>query len=371
MTSESKTNLLRTILNEPGETPGENKAEFTNKFINPTPAIYDALTFDQLQWNGYTIGLNGDIGSTGGYLYLYDPDGNQVMKKKPTYKDMTCDLISIDIDENGDLYGLMVRDNELHLAYFYNPFMKTAEGEYDLIVKIAYNLNSDLEEIRATIGAGSTVYNTDIKKSPIDSRFLITWAFGDENPTYNLLSIVYTVNVGSSNTYDYRYTKIGTYDYVWIKNVQASWTENNVNFSAVILNCDYNTGLKGAKFYKTTGNYSEGSSITNTLIHEENNYYSNDYASVGGRYASSKNAIQKDGNIYFVSTVVDNDTSTNLLKLYKYNDTLKLLWQKEGIYYGSTIGNTMNMVLVNNQIFAWATITVDREPVERWIFCNS
>lgn len=371
MTNETKINLLRTILNEQQEQPGENKSEFTNKYTQVTPAIYDALTFDQLQWNGYTIGLNGDIGSTGGYLYLYDPDGNQVMKKKPTYKDMQCDLISIDIDENGDLYGLMVRDNQLHLAYFYNPFMKTADGEYDLIVKIAYNLDADLAEIRAQIGAGSTAYNTDIKKSPIDSRFLITWAFGDQNPTYNLLSIVYTVNVGSSNTYDYRYTKIGTYDFVWIKNVQASWTENNVNFSAVILNCDYNTGVKGAKFYKTTGNFSEGSSITNTLIHEENNYYSNDYASVGGRYASSKNAVQKDGNIYFVSSSVNTDTNVYTMKLYKYGTSLKLLWQKEGLHYGSTLENTMNIVIVNNQIFAWAAITTDREPTERRIFYNS
>ena len=366
MTSESKTNLLRTLLNEAQESPGENKSTFTNKYEYTTTKIENALTFDQLQWNGYTIGLNGDYGVTGGYLYLYDQNGNQVMKKKPTYKDMECDLISIDIDENGDLYGLMVRDNALHLAYFYNPFMKTADGNYDLIVKIAYNLGEDVSEMFNTIGGNNTVFCTDIKKSPIDSRFLITWCFGNNNQTYNLITILYSVNVGTENTFDYRYTKIGTYDYTWVKNVQANWTNDNVNFSIVILNTDYNLGLKGAKFYKTTGNFSNGSSITNILLLEEDNYCSTDFASDSSYYTNSKNAVQKDDVIYFVSNkVIDNNTKT-LSKIYKYDASLSIIWQKEGIYNSTTFSNIINLVKINNQIFSWATLTTEEEGGGFW-----
>ena len=367
MTSESKTNLLRTLLNEAQESPGENKSTFTDKFENTTTQIENALTFDQLQWNGYTIGLNGDYGVTGGYLYLYDQNGNQVMKKKPNYKDMDCDLISIDIDENGDLYGLMVRDNVLHLAYFYNPFMKTADGEYDLIVKIAYNLRDDVSEMFNTIGGNDTAFCTDIKKSPIDSRFLITWCFGNANQDYNLISILYTVNVGSSNTFDYRYSKIGTYNYTWIKNVQANWTNDNVSFSIVILNCDFERGLRGAKFYKTTGNFSNGSSITNTLMLDEDNYFSTDFTSNPSRYANSKNAVQKDGVIYFVSNKVIDSNTKSLLKIYKYDTSLSIIWQKEGLYNGNTNANNINLVKINNQIFSWASVTTEDEGEGWWL----
>ena len=109
MTNTSKENLLKILLNIPEEQPHDNKATFNKEYRYGSAYQTDnPLNFDQLQWNGYTIGLNGDIGGLGGYLYLYDNEGKLVFKGKPIFKNTECSLISIDIDENGNLYGLIV-----------------------------------------------------------------------------------------------------------------------------------------------------------------------------------------------------------------------------------------------------------------------
>ena len=64
-----------------------------------------------------------------------------------------------------------------------------------------------LREIYTQIGPDTSVFNTDIKKSPIDSSFLITWAY-QKNNTYSLVTILYHVNFEGDNDYKYKYALI-------------------------------------------------------------------------------------------------------------------------------------------------------------------
>ena len=357
MTNTSKENLLKILLNVPTENPHENKATFNKEYRYGAEYETDnPLNFDQLQWNGYTIGLNGDLGGLGGYLYLYDNEGKLIFKGKPTFKNTECSLISIDIDENGNLYGLIVYDNELYLTYFNNIFMKTTEGNYELIIKKTYSLASMYQEIRNQIGGGKgTVFNTDIKKSPISGQFVITWAFNTDGASYTLITVLYNVNVGSDNTYSYKSANIGTYDYNWIKSVKVNW--QNTSFTMLIMSSDFSSIATDAQFYKITGNFDENSTITSTLILNQNDYYATDYGL--STNTSSKNAVQTENSIYFVSNQVN---GTDLITtIYRYTTSLKVIWQRISPYNNNSLVGKTNIVKINNQIFAWCCLGSDTE----------
>lgn len=169
MTNEAKKNLLKSLLDDPAETPGENKATFIN-YTKSMTSIPNAITRDQLQFEGYTIGLCGDLGVTGGKVVLFDNEGNILMNKRPLLSGVEVSVIALDIDENGDTYGLVVKDNKIYLAYFNNVFIKTASGEHDIVIKKSYPFQDDIQAIFTTIGGNGTVYDTDIKKSPISRK---------------------------------------------------------------------------------------------------------------------------------------------------------------------------------------------------------
>lgn len=357
MTNTSKENLLKILLNIPEEQPHDNKATFNKEYRYGSQYDTDnPLNFDQLQWNGYTIGLNGDIGGLGGYLYLYDNEGKQVFKGKPIFKNTECSLISIDIDENGNLYGLIVYNNELYLTYFNNIFMKTAEGNYELIIKKTYSLASMYQEIRNQIGGGKgTVFNTDIKKSPISGQFVITWAFNTDGANYTLITVLYNVNVGSDNTYSYKSANIGTYSNNWIKSVKVNW--QNTSFTMLIMSSDFSSTATGAQFYKVTGNFDENSTITSNLILNQNNYYATDFGN--SLDTSSKNAVQTEDSIYFVSNQVN---GTDLITtIYRYTTSLKVVWQRISVYNNYYFVGKTNIVKINNQIFAWCCLGTGTE----------
>lgn len=357
MTNTSKENLLKILLNIPEEQPHDNKATFNKEYrYGPEYDTDNPLNFDQLQWNGYTIGLNGDLGELGGYLYLYNNEGKQVFKGKPIFKNTECSLISIDIDENGNLYGLIVYDNELYLTYFNNIFMKTAEGNYELIIKKTYSLASMYQEIRNQIGGGKgTVFNADIKKSPISGQFVITRAYNTDGADYTLITVLYNVNVGSENTYSYKSANIGTYEYNWIKSVKVNW--QNTSFTMLIMSSDFSSTATGAQFYKVTGNFDENSIVTSNLILNQNNYYSTDFGN--SLDTSSKNAVQTEDSIYFVSNQVN---GTNLITtIYRYTNSLKAIWQKTSIYNNYYFIGKSNIVKINNQIFAWCCLGTEIE----------
>lgn len=353
----SKENLLKILVNDKQETPKENTSEFYEYTINKNSDYYDS-TGDQVQYNGYTAYLSGSIGTSGGYVTLVDPNGNLLMRKKPISNGITYNVIAIDIDETGRMYGLMDYSNKTYLAYFNNIFVQTADNTYDIIVEKSYDLSSMFSEILNVIGENGTYYNSDIKKSPTNSQFLINWAYGKTESQYTLISILYTVNVGSANTFKYLYSNIGNYTYNWIKNVKPNWTENSVNFTALILSTNaitstWDTSTQNVEFYKVVGNF-ESNAMSNTLILNQNNYFITDYRADSGN-SFSKNAVQKNNSIYFISNEVIGENITTTI--YKYDTSLKIVWRKTGIY--ATNSNNWyreskgNIRLVNNQIFAW------------------
>ena len=167
MNTTSKENLLKLLINEPTEDPGENKSEY-NGYEKTAVGVSAIITYDQLQYQSYTIGLNGTLGGAdSGKLILYDSDGNLLLHKRPVSNGVEYNVITIDIDENGDMYGIIDASNNTYLAYFDNPFVQNVNGEYDVTIRKSYKLNSMLSEIRSQIGSNSTVYNMDIKKNPI------------------------------------------------------------------------------------------------------------------------------------------------------------------------------------------------------------
>lgn len=361
MTSESKENLMKIITNAPAETPGTNISTFTNKGETSQPNDADPLVRDQIQWQGYTIGLTGTI-TEQSPLYVYDSQGNLVLKQRALYKGVECDFAAIDIDENGNLYGLIIYDNDPLLAYFYNPFVKNADGQYELTIKTAYNIKSDIQDMFNTIGGNGTLYDMDLKKSPIDSRFLITWAFNDNVSAYNLVTILYHVNVGVANEYEYRYGDIGTdipvsyKRYAWIKNVKATWTETNVNFSIITMVKDYTLSAAKAGFYQVTGNFTEDSVYSTTTLLEVNNYKETVYGT-NNKYHLGKNAVQTDNNIYFVinNVVSEGQMATAIISV---SDRTWPIWSETGV---ESMGY-VNLVKINNQVFAGALICTRLEP---------
>lgn len=358
MVEESKENLLKILTNAPEETPGQNISnfEYIGMVYGEEYDTDNAISFDQLQYEGYTMGLNGDLGNAGGYIYLYDPDGKLIMKKRPTYKGVEVSLISIDIDDNGDLYGIFVYQDMWHLGYFNNICKQTADGEYDITLKIAYSLQDVWSNITSTLGTSGTVYNTDIKKNPNAGQFLITLAFNNSNSNYTLINILYNVNVGTSNTYEYKYKYIGSYGYNFIKNMQVTWGDS-ANYTALIVSRKLGeaTEIVPVQFYKVTGNFANQNAPTATLIHTESNYSLTGYGSPFV-FTEPKNAAQKDGAIYFCSSNVSSEDIT--ITIYKYDTSLKTIWSKSGkIRTGSGAVNKCNIIKINNQIFAWSCIS--------------
>jgi hypothetical protein len=354
MTNESNENLLKILLNDPEEQPESSSGHFERGGAVTTINTYE-ITYDQLQYNGYTIGLDGVIGGEGGYVYLYDKNGTMVMRKKPVSNGITYNVVTIDIDKDGNLYGLTDYDNKTYLAYFSNVFTPDTEGNYDIKIKKSYNITPMLREIYTQIGPDTSVFNTDIKKSPIDSSFLITWAY-QKNNTYSLVTILYHVNFEGDNDYKYKYTSIGTQGFNWIKNVEPTWTDTGVSFSDVIMSANYdNSVISTREFYKVTGTLGsdDNSAITSTLmLRDTSSSEVNFNRNTSYTTWISKNAVQNGNDIYFVNNSVTDNKPTTMI--YHYNTELKVVWAGGNDGAASYIQHSAaNMVKVNGQCFAW------------------
>lgn len=354
MTNESNENLLKILLNRPEEQPEGNNGSFERGGEVTTINTYE-ITYDQLQYNGYTIGLDGVIGGEGGYVYLYDKNGTMVMRKKPVSNGITYNVATIDIDKDGNLYGLIDYNNNTYLAYFSNVFTPDTEGNYDIKIKKSYNITPMLSEIYTQIGSGVSIFNTDIKKSPIDSSFLITWAY-QKNNTYSLITILYHVNFEGENDYQYKYALLGTQSLNWIKNVEPTWFDTGVNFSDVIMSANYDNSIVGTReYYKVTGTLGndDNSAITSTLmLRDTSSSEVNFNRNTSYTTWISKNAVQNGNDIYFVNnTVTDNKPTT---MIYCYNTELNAVWARSNDGAASLIQHSAaNMAKVNGQCFAW------------------
>ena len=364
MNNDSKTNLLKILLNEPNETPTANTGEYVDRYTNDSfTSANTALTEDQLQFQGYTIGLCGDIGSHGGRVLLFDSEGNKLLEKRPIYKGIEVSVTALDIDENGDVYGIAVYDNKLVLLYLNNIFVPDAEGNYDVVIKKSYPLQDAFQEIWNEYGASSTMFVTDIKKSPYGSQFLISMAYSTfGNSNYSLVTILYNVNVGADNTWDYRLVHLNDYpaDYCWIKCIKPTWTNDSCSFTMFLESRPLSWSTLISKFYRTTGDFNEGSTTSTSLFFEQSNIVPTDYG-YAGTYAS-KNAViryserQEVDEIFFVAGVKTDTTSVDL-RFYRYRpspyNTTDLLWHIEAAYTDNPNCNNIGMTQINNEIFVW------------------
>lgn len=371
MTNESNENLLKILLNRPADDPEGNSGALEVHNDNPSMTNTYEITYDQLQYNGYTIGLDGVFGGEGGYLYLYDKTGQLLMRKKPTSNGTTYNVLTIDIDKDGNLYGLIDYSNTTYLAYFSNVFVPDAEGNYDIKIKKRYNFQTALAQIYQAIGSNGSLFNTDIKKSPIDSSFLITWAYQKSN-TYSLLMILYHVNFEGENDYKYKYASIGTQGYNWIKNVTPTWTNEGVYFTDVITSMNYvESTTKRCEYYKVTGNIGiDNTAVTSTLmLANSTSGHTNFNRNTSYTTWISKNAVQDGDNVYFVDNSVTDNMPT--LCIYCYNTELNLIWAGGGTLNASYInGFAINMVKVNGQCFAWAYIGNNENPRAEMYFTH-
>ena len=353
MTSDSNNNLLKILLNRPANDPEGSSGYFELFQDNPNLINTYKITYDQLQYNGYTVGLDGTLGTNGGYLMLYDNNGNLLMRKRPVSNGVTYNVVTIDMDKEGNLYGIIDYDYNTYLAYFNNIFVADTEGNYDVKIKKSYKLNSMITAIYNDLGENVTLFNLDIKKSPINSSFLITWAYYKGSHPYTLISILYHVNFEGENNYEYKSVSVGSYGYNWIKNVEPTWTESGVSFTDVILSTNYDaSNSKGAAFYKVTGNVGiDNTSISSTLMLSETAYVDTEYkVDSDTDTIISKNAVQKGDYIYFASNSLVESTLTTTI--YCYDTELKAIWNFTGNKVGA-FHNMINMTKVNNECFAW------------------
>lgn len=362
MNSDSKTNLLKILLNEPNENPYANRGEWENTYTSSFTPPNTALTEDQLQFQGYTIGLCGDIGSHGGRVLLFDSEGNKLLDKKPILNGQEISVTALCMDENGEVYGLGVEDNFLVLLYFNNIFVKTAAGTYDVVIKKSYSLQSEFQAIYNEYGGSSTLFVSDIKKSPYSSQFVISQAYKTTNSNYSLITMLYNVNVGSDNTYDYKLVYLNDYpaDYAWIKNITPNWANNACSFKMLLDSRPTEWSSMFSKFYYVTGEFGSDSAVSVTKILDIANVVPTDYGYAG--YYASKNAVitclpgDNHEVLYFV-VGTKTDSTTERLSVYmyftEYNYTYEV-WHKECVYNTNT--NKVGMVEINGELFWWAVI---------------
>ena len=136
--------------------------------------------------------------------------------------------------------------------------------------------------------------------------------------------------------------------------MQANWTEENCNFSVIIMSSAYTNADRPVQFYRTTGNFTDGTQTTSTQMAVSAAYKSIEFGTAG--YYTTKNAVQKDGYAYFMSSYID--TNYIVMSIYRYKTELEVIWRKN-VLKATDMTNKANMVMVNGQIFAWLNVAND------------
>ena len=336
MTNESKENLLKILLNEPEENPGTNIGTLVNDGYKNTTISSSIST--QLSFNNYTIILS----SIDGYITLFDDEYNVLFADYLYINGTNADLRSLDIDDEGNLYGIAVNNDEWRLVYLNNLTQKTAEGNYELYVRKSYSLTSMVNDIGNTMGSSMIWKNYILKKSPTDSRFVIivdtVTTSGTNN---NLIVISYTVNFNTPNEYDYRYTKVGTYDANNTQDIYVDWSSENLFINMFSINAapnsyDYYTAT-GVKYYWSSVEFTEGSIINSVLVLTDNSCIRTG--------AHSEAFITYDNKVWFVNAHKSGQDITATLYLYGSGNL-----QSKLVVTGTEYCNS-NMVYSNNQLF--------------------
>lgn len=358
MTNESNKNLLKVLINDPEEQPGEDKGIFidvgNNNMTSPNVGL------QQVSYGSYTIFITG-----GGTITMYGENDTVLINQAiPSYNDKTYEIDAICIDSSGYLYGTgyITGTANMQLLYFGYITVPDGDGNYTLRVNKVYNLNTAISEIQTATGFNAFM-GTALIKCPLDSRFLIVISGERYNSNqYNFLYIVYHVNFEGENTYEYKIGNLSDYLYAFVEGTYASWTDSNVNIMSIFRNVA-NFGVdtpQTAKYYKVTLDFTEGTAITKTLIDTVNN-------TIVGSYRNSGNGLAVGLNTAYIPIVQKDANNYITVSIYKYDGTMKLMY-----YLGASDTNAsskayIDFVEANNEVFAGVRTTISSYPSD-WKF---
>lgn len=319
-----------------------NHSQMTGIFISDgtkSTGLGSLTARTQLVYKDYNIVLY-----TTGEVYLFDNEYNVLLHSYLYINNTQTVLQTIDIDNEGKLYGITVYNNQDHLVYMNNITEKNVSGEYTLELRQNYNLNSMLSSIGADTGAPLSINKIMLKKSPLDSRFIIILDGHTSGSTVNNLVVInYHVNFGSDNTYEYRVTKVGSYNWNSTQSVYTSWTDDNVSVYMFSINSTYQSidyyNASAVGYYYNTVTFSEGSSISKTQIHSSSS------SILTGIIAGG--IVKGVSDIWFIDGAKNTSTQAITTKLYHYkNGILTNKYQISGYAYSTT-----NLLLTDNQLF--------------------
>lgn len=356
MTSESKENLLKILLDEAQEQEGAVNTQ-AQIVTNDGTRASNYKQREYYTYNGYTI-----IVTTDSKVLIIDSEFNAVFEDYLYINNQAFWIESLSMDNEGLFYCYAKNQSsafDQRLVYLNNITEPVAEGTYKLIARKSYKLGEVWTAIGQYItagqqGSGTFYYPVSFKiiKSPYDSRFIILGGSVTNNISeYDLFIVSYKVNFGyGENEYDFRITSISDYTYVQIKSAFASFTDDNVQVGVCCLNTNIDfttTTPAGISYYYAYTDFSENSEITTKKILAEDNFVSTMPNIYGGF------TLQTDlSTIYIPINHKDTTTGKIDLKIYRFNSrTTKKIYE-----YNCTLATAGAIcysmpLLVNNQVF--------------------
>lgn len=274
MTNNSKENLLQVLLDKQTGTPGSEIINYYNK----TTQFTLETTARVFVYDGKLIKIYNGI------IYVYDNEDNLIYQQEVKVNSSTIAYGEWDIDDEGNLYSIYSTMNgsdiNYWLAYWNNPTIPQANGEYEFRVKRTYDITTVLynatKKNTTAVWDSGTLGNILFKKCPFDSRFFIgvTRGLGSRTYYYDFAGIIYTVNVGSTNSYQYIQSAVGL-QYIDLVNVYVAWTTSDCQFCMLATESTTdmpitNESKSNVSLYEYKGQV-VGASITGTKIKDITN----------------------------------------------------------------------------------------------------
>lgn len=351
MTTDSKENLLQVLLNKQTGAPGEEEITYYNK----TTQLVLEGTADVFVYDGKLIKIYQ------GNIYVYDSNDNLIYQQEVKVNNSVVMYGHWDIDDEGNLYSIYSTYTDslrYWLAYWNNPTIPQANGEYEFRVKRTYDITSVLQNATkkntSVVWTSGAVGDIILKKCPFDSRFFIgvSRGLGTKAYYYDFAGIIYTVNVGSQNSYQYIQNAVGI-DYINIVNAYVAWTTSDCQFCVLATESttDMSANVDGkgnVSLYEYKGQVA-GSSITGTKIKDINDCIA-PYYQINCEYFDTTHK--------YISYRTDtNDTLTAYLYYYNVNteNLIKSITQSPSKYTITTSGSSSSYYFENSYTIAKTT----------------
>lgn len=355
MIDNSKNNLLKTLVNQTEDTPGENTGtlEIINNNAPASSSVLSTVTYNQ-----YTIGILG--GSQ--QIQLVDKNGNVLLQSSIVIQGNNTTIYDIDIDENGNLYAVCQTNNvPVQYLVYLNNITEKIDNSYKLIIDKYYDLSS----IDMPLYSMQYVM---LKKSPLDSTFLImfTGATNADKTLKNISAVKYHVNFEGENDYEYKqavytYTSID----LMIKPIEiyTEWKSNDVDVQMI---CNNDTGAYTSINPGPTNIVLVKFNFTNSGFNYTRLLGLNNYTEFT-QVIVQKAIFVSSTLLYFACNTKTSDNYTTTI--YKYDGTLNQIYQiTSGNDSGSSVPNEIKLAYINNQILAGMVVNNTTAGVEKYSY---